>query len=477
VGIAWRAGVSLVAVSFPLLAGGDLPPLDLPSFPVAAYEASDVGPTFHDRLLPGETLGAGEELTSQNGDYRLILEEDGALVLRTHLGGDLWVAPKKAGPRSSLTLDEWGRLVLLTAGGEPAWLSEGSGDAVEPGVAALAVVQDTGHFVHYLADDAVWHTTRASADPDLVPPAPPATDGGPDEPEPDPGGGSPVFHPFSPDSPWNTAIGSEASFEPADGSRTASFHEGRPVVNRSHWSVVVTQATTDDPLMVVDGVRNGRPFTLHIPADTVATGGNDRHVTVVQPDGRTAFDLYKFERIGSRHARAAFVAVTDLHGSGIVGGTRASGVPAFAGLIRAHELERLDIPHALAVAVPGSALRSGPVWPATRQDDDAATSYSGALPMGSLVALPPDVDVQELPLTPEGLALARALQDYGAYVVDRSDAVSLYCEWTCDAERAERMEEEWRFLHPLTRVVTNNGKDRAGGGGLPRVPARAPAPS
>jgi hypothetical protein len=51
--------------------------------------------------------------------------------------------------------------------------------------------------------------------------------------------------------------------------------------------------------------------------------------------------------------------------------------------------------------------------------------------MGARLVLPESVDVDALGLSPELTTIARALQDYGGYVVDRSDgAVIFYAEQT-----------------------------------------------
>lgn len=284
-----------------------------------------------------------------------------------------------------------------------------------------------------------------------------------------------ALHPFASSSAWNTAIGSGASFQSKTTAATASFLSSKPVINRSSWSVALRRAATSDPMVTLTAVRNKKTYTIRIPANTVATAGTDRHVTVIQPDGVTAYDMYKLTQVSSTKWSAEYVIVKDLRGNGIESGVRASGLPAFAGLIRAHELAASNIPHALAIGVPGTALKSGPRWPATRQDSDAATSYTGSLPMGSLAAIPGNVDINSLGLTSaEGRALARALQNYGAYVVDRSGMASLYCELSCDSTATSRMAADWRILYSQMRVVSNNTSTTVGGGGTPRVAPLAP---
>ena len=106
--------------------------------------------------------------------------------------------------------------------------------------------------------------------------------------------------------------------------------------------------------------------------------------------------------------------------------------------------------------MPNTVLKSGWVFPARSQDADGATAYTGQVPMGTLLALPASFDIASLPLSPEGLALAKALKNYGAYVVDRSGTASLYCEVDCDATATGRMTTDWKLLFPSMRVVANS---------------------
>jgi hypothetical protein len=294
-------------------------------------------------------------------------------------------------------------------------------------------------------------------------------------PEPSTSSRNAALHPFASSSIWNSAVGSGAKFQSRTEWRTASFLSGQPVINRDPWSITVVRAKSTDPLVSLQAIRNGVTHKIRIPADTKPTGGSDMHVTIISPDGRTAYDTYKMVKVSSTQWRAAVVNPTDLSGEGIMYGTRAAGVPAFAGLIRAHELAERKIPHALAIAVPSEILKSGFIWPAKRQDTNAS-AYSGGVPMGSLFAIPGSVDVDALGLTPEGKALADALQNYGGYVVDRSGMVSLYCEQACNADKTRTMAGDWKKLYPLMRAVTNSSPTSIGGGGTPRVADAAPLP-
>jgi hypothetical protein len=287
----------------------------------------------------------------------------------------------------------------------------------------------------------------------------------------------PWLHPFASSSPWNTAIGSYAKFESATGARTASFLKVKPVINHTVWSTPVYRATTSDVYATLKSVRTGQSWKIRIPSGAkgaAGTGGySDGHATIVQPDGKTVYDTYKLVKKSTTLWEAQVAKVASTVSSGTHLGVRAAGTPGMAGLIRAHEVKNKSIPHALAIAVPDAVLKSGFVWPAKSQDTNGATAYKGQVPMGSLLAIPGSVNLSTMGLSPEGLALGKALQNYGAYVVDRSGMDSLYCEVACDATAVARMATDWKKLQLQMRAVTNNTSSTVGGGGTPRVAAAA----
>jgi hypothetical protein len=286
------------------------------------------------------------------------------------------------------------------------------------------------------------------------------------------------LHPFASASVWNTAIGSGAKFEARTGAKTSSFLTAKPVINSTVWSSAVYQATTNDVLATLKSVRTKQSWQIRIPANATGAAGTggfaDGHATIIQPDGRTSYDAYKLVKVSATVWEAQVAKVTDVTGTGINLGVRAAGTPFMAGMIRTHELRDKQINHALAIAVPNTVLKSGFVWPAKSQDTDGATAYKGQVPMGTLLAIPTSVNVSTLGLSPEGLALAKALQTYGAYVVDRGGMDALYCESSCDPAATTRAATAWKALQTHMRVVTNSTATSVGGGGVPLAPALAP---
>ncbi len=277
-------------------------------------------------------------------------------------------------------------------------------------------------------------------------------------------------YPFSSTSPWNSAIGSGAKFQSASDAATRDLQAAATTVNATKWSFAIFESRDSDAMQTVTNTATGAVYKLRMPSSTAPTEGTDGHVGVVLPDGVTGYEFYKLAKVGTNTWTTTRVVITDLRGDA-TGGARASNTSIFAGLIRTQELSKLSIKHAVAFSVPNAALKNGFVWPATAQDSDGAKVYSGSIPMGSLAAIPPNVDLNSLGLSEAGLALGHALQDYGGYVALRASNTALYCEQTCDPTQVTALKAAWKTLLPLMRVVTNNSPTSVGGGGTPHVSA------
>ena len=129
-----------------------------------------------------------------------------------------------------------------------------------------------------------------------------------------------------------------------------------------------------------------------------------------------------------------------------------------------------------AVRVAADLLMRKAVWPAAAFDRDS--NYSGLLPMGSLLAIPASIDISTLGLSPQGLVIAKAAQDYGVYVVDRGGAgISFLAEWGNPEIRWNAPEAWWADLEIIKNnlhLVTNNTRSTPGGGGKRRASLAPP---
>ena len=282
--------------------------------------------------------------------------------------------------------------------------------------------------------------------------------------------------PFSSTSPWNMPIGSLARYESATSPRTANLLDGRsaPWVNAGQYSHPVVRASSSDPMATFR--RPGHPDVQYrVPNSARPANGSDAHLHVVDPTGRYVDESWLTKGANPSWTTGYHVR-TDLYGPGVgAGGVRAYGGSAIGGLIRQWELDEGRIRHALALAVDGFQLARGPVWPASSEDGNASSSYSGRNPMGTLAAIPPSVDVTRLGLSATGVVVARALQDYGAYVVDRSSAFTFFAEPSAEGTAAlTELRRDIGRIRAELRVVTNNSALTPGGGGVPRAPLAPP---
>lgn len=270
----------------------------------------------------------------------------------------------------------------------------------------------------------------------------------------------PGMWPFAAESPWNTPVGSSAQFAPVEGVSLGglefTFVERRIVLLRD-----------TDPLVRVK-LPDGRSEAVHL--DERVVGGGMRGgfpLIAVNLRENMVIEIFGLRRPSRDEATAAAIARTSLLGSGF-GASKASafGGSTLGGMIRSGELER-GIFHALALRLPADKL-SGFTWPATAAP---AVDSGGNVRIGTLLALPPDFVPESV--APAGTAanrIARALRDYGAYVVGVEKAG--YAGLALDG-----LESHPGVPHELLtalKVVTSNSAATPGGGGERKLPAAPP---
>ncbi len=109
-----------------------------------------------DRLNPGELLRTEQQITSANGQYRLIMQRDGNLVLYDDARRQLLWESNTQGQRvERVIMQRDGNLVLYLRNGQPAWASNTSG---KPG--SYLLIQNDGNMVIY-QPQGVWASNTA----------------------------------------------------------------------------------------------------------------------------------------------------------------------------------------------------------------------------------------------------------------------------------------------------------------------------
>ena len=111
------------------------------------------------RLGPGDSLPTGGSVVSPNGQYKLIMREDGNLVLYRMGGAAKWASNTRGGDVGKLAMQVDGNLVMYDVTGNWIWASATHGNA-----GAFLLVQDDGNVVIYHpAGGALWSTSTSEA--------------------------------------------------------------------------------------------------------------------------------------------------------------------------------------------------------------------------------------------------------------------------------------------------------------------------
>jgi dienelactone hydrolase len=161
------------------------------------------------------------------------------------------------------------------------------------------------------------------------------------------------------------------------------------------------------------------------PQETLLVPWVDHELIVYQPATDTAWEFYHLVKDSNGWSATGGGRITgvshsngdyDPWPSGTPHGMTGSGIPMLAGLQRVEELKRGTIDHVVGVSIPHvqkDVFRS----PAIRTDGEWTTA--DAVPEGTRFRLPPDLNIDALPLTPYAKMIAKAIQAHGLLIVDR----------------------------------------------------------
>lgn len=182
---------------------------------------------------------------------------------------------------------------------------------------------------------------------------------------------------------------------------------------------------------------NGQFTDVPLPADAAPAAGTDAELTVYSPSADTLWEFWKLHRVtaSSSTAGSGWAACWGGrldHVSASPGyftngfGASASGLAIIGGAVNIAEARSGHIDHALALAIPDPAPWHDVSWPAQRSDGSSGSQSS--IPEGTRFRLDPSIDVASLHLSPIATMIARAAQQYGFIVSDKSGAVSVIAQ-------------------------------------------------
>lgn len=272
---------------------------------------------------------------------------------------------------------------------------------------------------------------------------------------------------FSPDSFWNTPLPAAATTHP-DSARflklsRESINAPGLHINLHEWTVPIYRVSADTPKIAVARrmeqdpqsqafLANSKPYLhpahrlgLHpdfeagvpVPPWAQPDPQEDAHVAIVDEANGLAWDMWGARRSVDGDWQTCTGMAYRLDGPGVFapadfaarngesihpyGPSRATGVPAIAGLIRHEDVTAGRIPHKLLFAARCSGLLAH-YFPPTIWTDGGVP---GGPPGGSVLQLDPALDLAALPLSPGARVVARALQEFGAVLVDYAEGFTL----------------------------------------------------
>jgi hypothetical protein len=257
------------------------------------------------------------------------------------------------------------------------------------------------------------------------------------------------WRPFASTSPFNTLL-------PADPKPAADNATVRQHIASYRWHVensaasfaisapertrAVYYAKPSDPVMTIRCAAAYGPTSckganhistngarIHVPAGAQPDSNADRHMSIIETNTGTEYDLYQASVSGSTISAKTAAAFNANTSDGTRDGGDAASLALTAGLLRPSELLAGHIDHALAISVPcvnanGAAV--GYVWPASGGWGEPCGTYwsetaSTAPPIGTLFKL----DMTDAEIAGSGApawerTVMTALAHYGAYAED-----------------------------------------------------------
>ena len=261
------------------------------------------------------------------------------------------------------------------------------------------------------------------------------------------------FRFFSPTGFWNEEVPADAPLDPSSSAVVGAFNteiaqevaaNKSPTLNTTSYSVPIYTVPADQPTVKVTLEDANKPLTLQaawdavpLPADAQPAPGGDKHLVVWQPSTDRLWEFWQLEESTSGWQAAAGGAMENVSAdSGAYGpeawpgaeswwGASGSSLSIAGGLITLEDLEKGQINHALAMALPDTR---GGMFASPAERTDGVDTEPLSLPEGAHLRLNPNLNLASLHLPKLALMLAEAAQRYGIVVRDTAGNVAFYAQ-------------------------------------------------
>jgi hypothetical protein len=261
------------------------------------------------------------------------------------------------------------------------------------------------------------------------------------------------FRFFSPTNFWNEEVPVSAALDPSSTAVVGAFDteiaeeaaaEKPPTINTTSFSVPVYTVPAGQPTVKVTLESASENPTLQaaweavpLPPNAQPAVGGDKHLVLWQPSTNKLWEFWHLEKgEGGWHAVWGGAIQNVSSNSGAYGpeawpgattswGASASSLSIAGGLITLEDLEKGQINHALAMALPDTRAA---VYASPAERTDGGDTEPLSLPEGAHLRLDPNLNLAGLHLPKLTLMMAEAAQRYGIVVRDTGANVAIYAQ-------------------------------------------------
>jgi hypothetical protein len=265
------------------------------------------------------------------------------------------------------------------------------------------------------------------------------------------------FRFFSPTSFWNEPVSASVPLDSSSAAVVGAFDQeitaaeeakqGLPNINVTSWSVPVytvpatqptVKVTLTDPSRAPGGpALAGAWEAVPLPSNALPAVGTDKHLVVWQPSTNKLWEFWRLEDATKGWQAEWGGAMQNVSSdSGAYGpeawlgartewGASATSLSIAGGLITLEDLEKGQINHALAMAIPSPRAE---LYASPAQRTDGWVTAPDSIPEGAHLRLDPNLDLASLKLPRFTLMMAEAAQKYGIFIRDTAGNVAFYAQ-------------------------------------------------
>jgi hypothetical protein len=277
--------------------------------------------------------------------------------------------------------------------------------------------------------------------------------------DPNPEASDDPYRAFTPDSWWNTPLPSEVPVNP-EADEILEYLSTAPEsgggclklagAGESHWGHPIYWAEPGDPVYDLQGIARvpGEEIdSIRIPRSARPASNNDGTMSIFDLERNYVVALTNaVYDPGTREWSAIGASVTYLDSNGLHAETGRSDDPRNHGTHRGNNgatmavrwdmVQAGEIDHVLKIAA-GPEVSDRFVFPMVGSDGDYHGTDPAVPPSGLRLRIKPSVDLEALHLSDQALVIARALQEYGAYIGDSGGVTALKLENTMAEGRGQ----------------------------------------